>query len=159
MWVLFIFIALIVVGIVILKNENKKQSKAIEISVEPPAPKEQTPVEQFNISTDSTKTDSATISVTDFVTLGDKNIDSSHYISPDPSKFYLIGGSFKDAENAEKYLQRIKDNGYEPFHLGKHGNFYFVGFEIHDNEIEAYGAQYNFLDKYPDSGAWIFIPE
>jgi hypothetical protein len=81
------------------------------------------------------------------------------YIEPDTTKFYVIGGSFENAENAEKYLQRMKKEGYAPFHLGKHGSFYLVGLEIHDNEIEAYGAQYNFLDKYPDSGVWVFIPE
>jgi hypothetical protein len=88
-----------------------------------------------------------------------EELEPSSIIQPEPTKFYLIGGSFIDAENAEKYFQRMKNQGYDPFHLGKQGSFFLVGLEIHDNEIEAYGAQYNFLDKYPDSGVWVFIPE
>ncbi len=53
----------------------------------------------------------------------------------------------------------MKERGYEPFHLEKQGNFYIVGIGIYETESEAFIAQASFLDKYPDSGAWIMIPE
>lgn len=84
--------------------------------------------------------------------------DTIVFVSPDTTKYYLISGSFEDYENAQKFVVRLKREGYEPFHLGKQGSFYLVGINIFDNSIEAYGQQYNYLDKYPESGAWVYAP-
>lgn len=84
--------------------------------------------------------------------------DSTSFITPDTSKYYLISGSFEDYDNAQKFIQRLRREGYQPFHLGKHGSFYLVGVDTFDNPIEAYGQQYNYLDKHPESGAWVFAP-
>ncbi|HZH73822.1 MAG TPA: hypothetical protein VFD91_15095 [Mariniphaga sp.] len=84
--------------------------------------------------------------------------DSTGFITADTSKYYLIRGSFEEFDNARKYFNRLKSQGYNPFHLGKYGSFYLVGINIYDNPIEAYGQQYNYLDKYPESGVWIFSP-
>ena len=110
------------------------------------------------VPADSIKSDSAMISLTDSVQ-NKQAVDSTGYVITDPSKYYLVGGSFNDPENAQKYLQQMKTKGFEPFPLGKHGSFYIVALETYDNETEAYRAQYNYLDKDPDSGVWVFIPE
>jgi preprotein translocase subunit YajC len=154
MWILLLLIPIIAVGIFILQKEKKEPPKPVEIKIEP-LEKEGEPVQLA----DTTVTDSVAIPQSDTLKTEELILNYPDYIEPDTTKFYVIGGSFENAENAEKYLQRMKKEGYAPFHLGKHGSFYLVGLEIHDNEIEAYGAQYNFLDKYPDSGVWVFIPE
>lgn len=157
LWFLLLLIPLIAAGIYIFFREKTEPPTPVEIITEPPVKEE--PLVPAKDSLDSMLTDSISIPVNDSVKIDEITIDSTNYIEPEPSKFYVIGGSFENAENAEKYLLRMKKEGYAPFHLGKHGSFYLVGLEIHDNEIEAYGAQYNFLDKYPDSGVWVFIPE
>lgn len=154
MWLLLLLIPVIVAGIYFLRKEKKEPAEPVKITMEPPAKKEQPA-----LVTDSVVPEPVEILAVDTIKAIEGFSDSTNYIEPDPSKFYLIGGSFNDVKNAEKYFNKMKKEGFEPFHLGKQGSFFLVGFEIHDNEIEAYGAQYNYLDKYPDSGVWVFIPE
>lgn len=157
LWFFLLLIPLIAAGIYIFVLKETETPTPVEIKTEPPVNEE--PLILTTDSTDSILTDTVPLPVTDSVTFDEFTIDSINYTEPDTSKFYLIGGSFNDAKNAEKYLKKMKQKGFNPFHLGKQGSFFLVGLEIHDNEIEAYGAQYNFLDKYPDSGVWVFIPE
>ena len=116
-------------------------------------------VEQTIIPVDTSKVDSVSISVSDSIMMMTETIDSTYYVRPDSLKYYLAAGSFLDAENAEKFLKKLKRAGYSPFHLGKHVSYFIVGIDVFENKTEAFGAQYNYLDKYPDSGAWIFHTE
>ncbi|WP_372947340.1 hypothetical protein [Mariniphaga sp.] len=154
MWFLLLLIPIIAVGIYFLQKEKEEPQKPVEVKIRPVV-KEKQPVQ----IADTTARDSVVMAQPDTLKTEELITNYADYIEPDTTKFYVIGGSFENAENAEKYLQRMKKEGYSPFHLGKQGSFFLVGLEIHDNEIEAYGAQYNFLDKFPDSGVWVFIPE
>lgn len=73
----------------------------------------------------------------------------------DSLRFILVGGSFKDEENAENYLQQLKLEGYEPFHIGKRGNFYIVGIGKFRTEQEAITASREYSKKNPEAGFWI----
>lgn len=75
--------------------------------------------------------------------------------SADSLRFVLVGGSFKDEENAENYLQQLKLEGYEPFHIGKRGNFYIVGIGKFRTEQEAITASREYSKKNPEAGFWI----
>lgn len=157
LWFLLILIPLVAAGIFVLTKEKKEPTDSAEITVEPPPVEKPIAEEQTVPPVDTTEAGPAAIPSADSVETAEKeSIDSTGYITPDSTKFYLVGGSFKNHENAEKYFQYIKKEGFEPFHLGKQGNFYLVGIDIFDNEIEAFGAQYDFLDKYPESGVWVF---
>ncbi len=159
MWFLLLLIPIIAAGIYLLQKDKKEPPKPVEVKIRP-VEKEGQPVQTTDsVVADSVVADMAFIQPADTLKPEELITNFTDYIEPDTTKFYVIGGSFENAENAEKYLQRMKKEGYTPFHLGKQGSFYLVGLEIHDNEIEAYGAQYNFLDKHPDSGVWVFIPE
>jgi nucleoid DNA-binding protein/cell division septation protein DedD len=153
-WPLLLLIPLIAAGVYFLQKEKEEPQKPVEVKIKP-VEKEEQPVQ----IADTTVRDSVVIPQPDTLKTEELVTNYADYMEPDTAKFYVIGGSFENAENAEKYLSRMKKEGYSPFHLGKHGSFYLIGLEIYDNEIEAYGAQYNFLDKYPDSGVWVFIPE
>ena len=83
-------------------------------------------------------------------------IDSTEGTKPYSPKYYLVGGSFKAEKNAERYLQQLKKNGYQAFHLGKRGNFYIVGIGTYNTEEEASVAKRGFLTKNPGSGIWIY---
>lgn len=156
LWLLLFLIPLIAAGIFFLYKQKPKPGKTTvtEIKAEPPKAKK---IE--HPATDTLTADIENITPADTIKPAEESFVLTNYIEPDTAKFYLVGGSFQDAKNAEKFVQKMNKKGYEPFHLGKQGSFYLVGLEIYDNEIEAYGAQYNFLDKFPDSGVWVFIPE
>ncbi|WP_147372103.1 HU domain-containing protein [Mariniphaga sediminis] len=183
LWFLILLIPLIAAGIYffMLKEEAEEQQPEVDITVEPaPAeaqkPEERNPEGQNHegsgasaLATDGLDTsgqgtantvaaadDSVSVQSYDQVNIPKAGIDSSLMIKPDMSKFYLVGGSFKEPGNAEKYLQFLNREGYKPFHLGKHGSFYIVGIETFEKEREAFSAQIEFLEKYPESGVWIF---
>ncbi|SHJ31123.1 hypothetical protein SAMN05444280_1164 [Tangfeifania diversioriginum] len=171
LWFLLILIPIVAAGIfILLKNDGVKEQPPVAEVAENEPPAEEIPAEEEaseplpvagvdSVQTDSIQTDSVEAAQADSLQIQEITIDSAHYVKPDTSMFYLVGGSFKEAKNANKYFRKLENEGHEPFHLGKQGSFYIVGIDIFDNEIEAYGAQYNFLDKYPDSGVWVFIPE
>ncbi|SHF56721.1 hypothetical protein SAMN05444274_106213 [Mariniphaga anaerophila] len=149
LWFLLILIPVAAAGFFILKKERQEPPKLVEIIVESPAQQEEPPV----LATDSVATPAI-----DSVKTEPGTMDSLNFVKIDSSKFYLVGGSFVEAKNAEEYFQHMKAKGFEPFFLGKRGNFFLVGLETYNNETEAYGAQYNFLDKHPGSGVWVLAP-
>lgn len=72
-----------------------------------------------------------------------------------PPYYVLVGGSFQEKENADKYLSEIKEKGYEPFHLGKRGSFFLVGIGKFKKFGDAEQAKTEFVEKNPGSGVWI----
>lgn len=151
-WLLLFLIPLIAGAIYIFTKDTKESASTVEVTVEEPSPEKIIP------PADTLATDTLPSTDEEQVVALEEITDSIGFISPDSTKYYLITGSFEEFKNAKKYFDRLKNEGKEPFHLGKQGSFYLVGTDIFDNEIEAYGQQYNYLDKYPESGAWIFIP-
>lgn len=74
-------------------------------------------------------------------------------------KYVLVGGSFRDKENAEIYMQQLTKEGFQPFHLGKRGNFFIVGIGRYPTEKEAVAARDGYVDKNPGSGVWVMKDE
>ncbi len=151
-WLLLFLIPLLAAVIYIITKDTAEPPSTVDITVEEPSSAEIIP------PTDTVTEDTTPVQEGETETASVEITDSTGFISPDTSKYYLIRGSFEEFENAHKYFNRLKSEGYEPFHLGKHGSFYLVGIDVFDNPIVAYGQQYNYLDKYPESGVWIFIP-
>lgn len=155
LWLLLILIPLIGAGIYIFLFQNKNQKDTIEIRTEAPAQDSQQ-IDATNASApvDSSLRDSFVVNENEPLLTEDR-IE----FAPDSSKYYLVAGSFKEQENAKEYLQELKVEGYESFWLGKKGNFYMIGIDTYDSENEAFSAQLDFLEKNPDSGAWIYHGE
>jgi hypothetical protein len=149
-WLLLFLIPVIGALIYIITNDTQEMPPAVEVRIEEPAPKESIPL------ADTVVTDTIPVQEEAAITSPEVITDTIAIITPDVSRFYLIRGSYEEFENADKFARRLKKQGYEPFHLGKQGSFYLVGIDSFDNEIQAYGQQYNYLDKYPESGVWIF---
>lgn len=158
-WILLLLILMVAAVIAYFTTEKKEEVPPVKIMVESPEEVMPEAAEPAVIPQDTLIADSAAVLPTDTIVPVETPVDTIPAMETDPSKFYLIGGSFSKQKNAESYFKEMEKAGYSPFHLGKKGNFYLVGIDIFDNEIEAYGAQYNFLDKYPDSGVWVYIPE
>ncbi|HSM49483.1 MAG TPA: SPOR domain-containing protein [Draconibacterium sp.] len=72
------------------------------------------------------------------------------------SKYYLIGGGFKNEENAEKFIVRLKERGIEGIMLGQKGSLYLVGIASFNTENEAYNSLNEHVKKYPDWNLWVF---
>jgi len=123
-----------------------------------PPPNEQTSGEQTVKPAGTVPDDSALVQMNNPVESMESTYDSFLLVKPETSKFYLIAGSFKALENAEQYLQFLSSEGYQPFLLEKHGSFHVVGVGIYETEGETFSARADFLEKYPDSGAWVFVP-
>lgn len=151
-WLLLFFIPVLAAAIYIITKDTWQQPSVVNIAVEEPKTEVVSPA-------DTVTTDSVPVMGNEILNASSDIIDSTGFLVPDSTKFYLITGSYEEFKNADKYFHRLKANGFEPFHLGKHGSFYLVGIDTFNNEIEAYGQQYNYLDKHPESGAWIFIPD
>ncbi len=74
-------------------------------------------------------------------------------------KYYLVGGSFKDKVNADKYYSQLTSDGYSPIDMGLINNFYFVAVSGFSSLGEAKIAKQEYVDKNPESGVWIFLFE
>ena len=72
------------------------------------------------------------------------------------SKFYLVGGSFKEQENVDKFMEQFDAEGYDPFLLGKRGSFFIVAIGTYSTEREAVLARDTFTERNPDSETWVF---
>jgi hypothetical protein len=151
-WLLLFLIPVIGAAIYIFTKDTQEPPPTVDVRVEEPTPREIIP------AADTTVTDTVPVQEEEVAVAAEEIIDSINVITPDTAKYYLIRGSYENFENANKFAHRLKRQGYEPFHLGKHGSFYLVGIDVYDNEIVAYGQQYNYLDKFPESGVWIFTP-
>jgi len=156
LWFLLIPVIFVAAGIFYIKREKEKKPAGIQISSEPILPEDNMASGKLIDVPDSANTDTTEISVTDSVKTIAESDDSSGYMQPDSSKYYLITGSFQEEDNSIKHLQNLKNKGYDAFHLGKQGSFYIVGIGIYNTEREAFAAQYDFLEKNPDSGVWVY---
>ncbi len=72
------------------------------------------------------------------------------------TKYYLVGGSFKEQENVDKFLEQFDVEGYDPFLLGKRGNYFIVAIGKYSSERDAVRARDTFMKKSPDSGIWVY---
>lgn len=164
LWFLLILLPLIGVGIFMIRKDNEKIPPSAARDERPVitdiAPDEAELVAPDTIREDTLKVstqdeDEKVISREDSVNQKDQE-GSGPYLEPDPLKYYLVAGSFKEKENADKFLNQLKNEGLNPFHLGKQGNFYIVGLGEYISEQEAFDAQDELLAENPESGVWIY---
>jgi nucleoid DNA-binding protein/cell division septation protein DedD len=148
-WLLLFLIPIIGAGIYLLLQQTEEKPAPVQVRVEEPAPEPQVVAPADTATMVEAVADSTNIDPADTIDI----------VRPDPTTFYLIRGSFEDLENAHKYVNALRRRGDHPFHLGQHGSFFLIGIDSFKNKTQAYGEQYNYLDRFPDSGVWIFIPD
>jgi nucleoid DNA-binding protein len=148
-WLLLFLIPIIGAGIYLLFQQSEEKPAPVQVRVEVPAPEPQVVAPADTVNTAEAVADSV-----------DQDAPATiDIVRPNPSTYYLIRGSFEDLEKSYKYMHELRGKGYHPFHLGQKGSFFLIGIDSFKNKTQAYGEQYNYLDKYPDSGVWIFIPD
>lgn len=154
-WYLLILIPIIIAGIFLVRNKNGKEFPANGYSSEiKDSYKEEEPaiIEFDSLLNETQVSGLIDENAADSVNIKTVEIDIPKTLN---RKYILVGGSFKEEKNAEKYLSELKEKGFEPFHLGKRGNFFIVGIGRYNTEGQAVRARQKFYDENPESGAWI----
>ncbi len=71
-------------------------------------------------------------------------------------RFFIIGGSFRSSENAERFLQQKLDEGFEAKNLGLIKGLNYIALGGFPDFASAKAKQLEIKDKSPDSGVWIY---
>jgi nucleoid DNA-binding protein len=74
-------------------------------------------------------------------------------------RYFIIGGSFKSDENAEKYLKQLSAQGYSGKDLGVFKGLHRVAMMGFATMGEAQKELNSFLAQNPQSGVWIHVNE
>ena len=80
-------------------------------------------------------------------------------IKNETSKYYLIGGGFKEQENVDEFILQLKEKGIESFVAGKKGKLILVGIEAFDSEEDAMKSLNEHFKSNPAWKLWIFKKE
>lgn len=160
-WYLLILVPILVAGFFVLKNNSSQEkpssTKKKEIGI---VLKETPEKKQELIAADTIKKEILEPEVTentnvDSVTNTSPKVEEEKIVASGSPVYYLVGGSFKEEENAGKYMIELQEKGFEPFYLGKKGNFYIVALGTYKTESEAVTAKREFIEKSGGSGVWI----
>ena len=74
-----------------------------------------------------------------------------------PFKFFIIGGSFRSEENANKYINQLQEQGYNGQNLGIFNGLNRVAMEGFATMGEAQKELNSLRSKNPESGVWIHV--
>lgn len=74
-------------------------------------------------------------------------------------KYFIIGGSFKNEENANKYIEQLKAKGYTGKNLGVFKGLNRVAMIGFATMEEAQKELNSMLTQNPSSGVWIHVAE
>ena len=72
-------------------------------------------------------------------------------------KYFIIGGSFKSEENANKYIEQINAQGYTGKNLGVFKGLNRVAMKGFATMAEAQKELNSLLSRNPSSGVWIHV--
>jgi hypothetical protein len=157
-WFLLVLIPVIAGGVwIFLQEPGTREEKEIPEIPFPGVVTDSSKVDEAWVTKDSLQEvqPSSTLPSDDVSETMNDSISIPETVPGDAFRYHLIGGSFKDPENAHDFLDKVKASGYQPVHLGKQGNFYIVAIGSYSSLQTAIAAKEEYLDRYPDSGVWI----
>jgi nucleoid DNA-binding protein len=74
-------------------------------------------------------------------------------------RYFIIGGSFKSEENANKFLEQLKEQGYNGQNLGVFNGLHRIAMKGFASQQEAQKELNTLLSQNPQSGVWISTKE
>lgn len=157
-WYLLILIPIIIAGVFVTNkvNENKPElSLSNENEIQQNTPNETELPKQAEVIADSSQLIEEEVLLKDTTTTSHMEEISETDINRGEKIYYLIGGSFKEEDNAMEYIEELTEKGFEPFYMGKRGNFYMVGVGKYATEGQAVRAREVFWEKNPGAGLWV----
>lgn len=72
------------------------------------------------------------------------------------TQYHLIGGGFKNEENAVKFIEQLKSKGIEGRLLGQKGKVFLVGIASFNSESEAYNELNRRMRENPEWKLWVY---
>jgi succinoglycan biosynthesis transport protein ExoP len=81
--------------------------------------------------------------------------NSTKTITKPVMKYYVIGETFRNEENAQQLFNNYQRMGYKPYVFGKEGDIYKVAVGVYNTMKEAEKVQKEFLRYVPNSDVWI----
>ena len=157
LWYLLLIIPLAAIALYVLyKNQDKITKQKQENHLNTDIRKEATNTIPLIDSVQTLTIDSTQVPATDSVETIEIEPNVTEPVLNDSAKYYLIGGSFKEEENAEKYIKQFNIEGYEPFYIGKSGDFHLVGIGRYNTQQEAFRANKDYIAKNPNSEVWVY---
>jgi len=70
--------------------------------------------------------------------------------------YFLIVGSFKSAENADKFIQQLDKKGFQGTNIGVINGMHYISLGGYTEMEEALVSQKNYRAQSSGSGAWIY---
>ncbi len=151
LWLLLMLVPIIIVGVYLLNQKKTEEIPPTKTVEKPTLTIKEKPI----LTQDSVVVDSTSVLSQDSSKIEKAEIIPIETVVSDAPKFYLVGGSFKEEKNADNYLIELKDKGFEPFKLGKRGNFYIIGIGTFNTEKEAVIAKQKFIAENHGAGVWV----
>ncbi len=74
------------------------------------------------------------------------------------NQFFVIVGSFRYEDNAQRFMRQLRDQGFDPFILLSEFGFHRVCVDSHTDETEARVRVHQIRTRYSDyNDAWLLI--
>jgi nucleoid DNA-binding protein/cell division septation protein DedD len=150
-WYLLILIPIFIGGFFILNNKSETKETVINAEEKVSIPQQDIQSETI-ISSDSVENNSLEPVESDSV----QKINTESELSNGASTYYVVGGGFKEEENVEKFILKLKDKGINGFNLGQKGSLYLVGVGSFDNEMDAQELLNKLVKANPGWNLWIY---
>lgn len=151
-WYMLILIPVFLGGIFMLTNKSKTSETVID-------KEEISYTQQHNIQSETTvPVDSVEDKSAETIESGtETHINPTELTSTnETSKFYIVGGGFKDEDKVEKFILKLKEKGINGFSLGQKGSLYLVGIDTFDNENDAQESLNKLVKANPGWNLWIY---
>jgi len=150
-WYLLILIPIFIGGFFILNNKSKTRETKIETEVSSNIQQQNTQPETAVLNDSVENKQIETIEPDTAI-----NINPGLTVSNGASKYYIVGGGFKNEEKVEKYILKLKEKGINGFSLGQKGSLYLVGIDTFDNEADAQESLNKLVKANPGWNLWIY---
>ena len=150
-WYMLILIIIVISGFFIFKNKSNTSETVVEIEKSSNAQQQEIQAETV-LPADSVEKSLAEPTNTE----SGLNDSAEPKISSETTKYYIIGGSFKNEERVEKYILKLKEKGMNGFSLGQKGKLYLVGIDSFDNETDAQKSLNELVKANPGWNLWIY---
>jgi len=82
-------------------------------------------------------------------------IEKSNDFTQQEKKYFVIGGSFENEENARNYISKMERKGFKPFVVEKKGRFYIVALDVFTTLKEAGDFKQTLENETKDTSIWI----
>ena len=123
-----------------IAQEKKSTSKEEKVAKTEEASKKQTADKKATVDTDKKTTTAAK--------------QETKSAAPAQKKYYIIAGSFKNENYAERFLEDLKKQGYNAEKLGERNGMHAVSYNSFSDKRKAL-AEYRFLTQEKNLKAWI----